>query len=134
MVIISFTPQEAVMIVVQPSIKCHYTEEQNRKLLLGSDTSFLFLVTERNWRFFRYDQKENKVSSLMTANIDGTDEKIIAAGSLSEYFRVWSTFPDWSPDDKKLVVSVTAKASGKDKKRRQELFCGNRCKNRQKKR
>ncbi len=71
--------------------------------------------------YFRFDTKTNE-THLIVANIDGTNEKIINTRKPSEYFRVWGRYPDWSYDDKKLVVTAYSRNSKDNKTFDEDYF------------
>ena len=71
--------------------------------------------------FFRYDPKKAE-THLMTAKIDGTNEKIITTRKTPKFFRVWGTLPVWSPDDKKVVAPAMTELSGDKKGEKRTYF------------
>jgi serine/threonine protein kinase len=56
-----------------------------------------FTASTLRFCFVRFKRSEN-LQSLVTANLDGSDEKIIYSGTGTDYF-----FPAWSPDGKRVA-------------------------------
>ena len=83
-----------------------------RKIVTNVRQNFSISPDGKYFAFFRYEA-ENDVTHLMTSRIDGSDEKIIATREVPKFFRVWGTFPSWSPDGQKLLVSAKTELSGK---------------------
>jgi Tol biopolymer transport system component len=72
------------------------------KLVLEGITGWVSFSPDGNRMVFKRNSKETGKSSLITANADGGDERIILLGNLR--YTVWAY--DWSPDGKSIALSV----------------------------
>ncbi|MEZ5427186.1 MAG: winged helix-turn-helix domain-containing protein [Pyrinomonadaceae bacterium] len=66
--------------------------------------------------FFRYEPKKDEYH-LMTCRTDGSDERIVATRKPPFFFQDWGTYPAWSPDGQKLVVSAHTQAPDENEKK-----------------
>jgi Tol biopolymer transport system component len=68
-----------------------------------------FTATASRFCFVRFKPNEN-LQSVVSANLDGAEEKIIYSGTGTDDY-----FPAWSPDGKQLVVSLPAMGPNGDR-------------------
>lgn len=92
-----------------------------RKLVSNIRQQFSLSFDGTKFAFFRYDPDTDKLY-LMTAKTDGSDGKIIKARTKPDSFQVWGTYPAWSPDDKKLVVTGLTRISDDKRGRSNSYF------------
>lgn len=74
-----------------------------RKILTNVRNYFSISPDGNQLAYYRYDPQKAE-TSLMTANTDGSEEKVIASRKAPKHFEVWGISPSWSPDGKTFVV------------------------------
>ncbi|HMO79232.1 MAG TPA: winged helix-turn-helix domain-containing protein [Pyrinomonadaceae bacterium] len=74
----------------------------------------------RSLAFIRFNG-ETDTLELVTAELDGSDERVIATRTGRKQYRVWGTSPSWSPGADKLVVAAFDQPETTSKSRREYL-------------
>ncbi len=93
----------------------------NRKIITNVRHYFSISPDGKQLAFFRYNPSENEYY-LMTCQTDGNSERIIATRKPPDFFQDWGTYPAWSPDGRKFVVSAHTQISGQDKNINRSYF------------
>lgn len=79
-----------------------------------TDVPHNFTISPDGTQFaFIRNNSEIKGNQLVVCQTDGSDERILATRTGDKYFRVWGGIPAWSPDGKKIVISVINKFPNK---------------------
>ena len=78
-----------------------------QKIIERVDSPITFSPDAKRFAFVRGDFPNAGDSVLVTANADGTDEKVLATRKLPErFYPLYFTGPSWSPDGKMIAATV----------------------------
>ena len=76
-------------------------------LLDGIDSTVTFSADGRRMAFYRANHPERGTTSLLTANIDGSDVRVLASTGAPEFFvPAFFAAPSWSPDGARVAAAV----------------------------
>lgn len=83
-----------------------------KKLLSNMEGGISYSPDGKQIAFFRDDHPSAEETSILTANVDGTGERILASRKIPERFPSRETAPAWSPDGKTIACIVSDETKG----------------------
>jgi eukaryotic-like serine/threonine-protein kinase len=76
-------------------------------LLEGIDSTVTFSADGRRMAFYRANHPERGATALVTANVDGSDIRVLASTRAPEFFvPAFFAAPSWSPDGSRVAAAV----------------------------